>query len=66
MPENHLALGVSVLSLIGTAVNMWLKLQIRLEVLTMRQQILDYVDGKYIRKDLISYIKPHHEKEGTE
>jgi hypothetical protein len=49
MAENHFALIVSVLSLIGTAVNMWLKLQIRLEVLQMRKAILDEVDAKYVR-----------------
>lgn len=49
MSENHLALIVSGLSLIGTAVNMWLKLQIRLEVMEMRKEILDEVDRKYVR-----------------
>jgi len=47
--ENHLALIVSGLSLIGTLVNVWLKMQIRLEVLEMRKSILDEVDLKYVR-----------------
>jgi hypothetical protein len=50
MAESHLALVVSVLSLLGTAVNMWLKLQIRIEVLEMRKAIMDEVDEKYIRR----------------
>jgi hypothetical protein len=50
MAENHIAVIVSVLSLIGTAVNVWLKLQIRLEVLEMRKAILDEVDQKYLRR----------------
>ena len=50
MAENHIAVIVSGLSLIGTLINMWLKMQIRLEVLEMRKAILDEVDQKYVRR----------------
>jgi hypothetical protein len=62
MPETHLALIVSLLSLIGTAVNMWLKLQIRLEVLQSQKQILDYVDERYVRKEVLGVVFPQIER----
>lgn len=49
MGESDIAIIASGLSLVGTLINMWLKLQIRLEVLEMRQEILDEVDRKYVR-----------------
>jgi hypothetical protein len=50
-PQTLAALIVSGVSLLGTLVNMWLKLQIRVELLEMKQSIMEWAGEEFARKE---------------
>ncbi len=53
MDSHTLALiAVSLVSCAGTAVNLWIKLTLRAELLSLTAKLLDKIDATYVRDDV--------------